>query len=182
MGERDVRGVKPRGATAAACYLSCMIQRIPMTPEGYQKVLAELRDYREVRRPQVIRDLEEARAHGDISENSEYEDAKERQGHVEGRIRELEARVSLAEVLDVRSMTPSDRVVFGTTVQLEDVDSGDRSTYRIVGTEEADPKNGLISYDSPIGRAVLNKRCEDEVRVETPRGSRTFLIVAVQYR
>ena len=153
-----------------------------MTPEGYQKLMAELREYKEVRRPQVIRDLEEARAHGDISENSEYEDAKERQGHTEGRIRELEARVGAAEVLDVRSMPASDRVVFGATVELEDADSGDVSTYRIVGTDEADPKNGLISHDSPIGRAIMQKSREDEVRVETPRGARTFVIVAVHYR
>ena len=159
-----------------------MNQRIPMTPEGYQKLLTELREYKEVRRPQVIRDLEEARAHGDISENSEYEDAKERQGHVEGRIRELEGKVGAAEIIDIRGMKPADKVVFGCTVDLEDADTGETSTYRVVGTDEADPRNGLLSFDSPIGRAIFGKHVEEEARVETPRGARTFIIVAIHFK
>ena len=133
-------------------------------------------------RPQVVRDIEEARAHGDISENSEYDDAKERQAHIEGRIREIEARLALAEVIDITKVPPSDRVIFGTTIELEDQDTGDTITYRIVGTEEADVKAGLISYSSPIGRALIGRSVGDEVRFETPKGTRTVVINAVHYR
>jgi transcription elongation factor GreA len=115
-----------------------MNERVPMTPVGHQKLTAEIKHVREVLRPQVVRDIEEARAHGDISENSEYDDAKERQAHIEGRIREIEARLALAEVIDITKVPPSDRVIFGTTIELEDQDTGDTITYRIVGTEEAE--------------------------------------------
>lgn len=153
-----------------------------MTPTGYQKVLAELKHHREVLRPQVVRDIEEARAHGDISENSEYEDAKERQAHIEGRTAELESRIGMAEVIDISKVSPSNRVIFGVTVDLEDQDTGDSFTYRIVGTEEADAKAGLISYSSPIGRALIGRHSGDEVRFDTPKGSRTVVITAVHYR
>lgn len=153
-----------------------------MTPAGYQKVLAEFKHHREVLRPQVVRDIEEARAHGDISENSEFEDAKERQAHIEGRVRELEYRIALSEVVDVTKMPPSDLVVFGTTVELEDADTEEQFRYRIVGTEEADTRAGLISYSSPIGRALLGRKVGDEVRFETPRGTRSVIINAVLYR
>jgi transcription elongation factor GreA len=159
-----------------------MSQRIPMTPAGYQKVLAELRHQKEVLRPKIVRDIEEARSHGDISENSEYEDAKDRQALCEGRIRELEVYVSAAEVIEIAKVQPSDRVIFGVTVEVEDNDTGETTTFRIVGAEEADAKAGLISYSAPIGRALLGKELGDEVRVETPRGQRTFTINAVHYR
>lgn len=159
-----------------------MSQRIPMTPVGYQKVLAELRHQKEVLRPKIVRDIEEARSHGDISENSEYEDAKDRQAQCEGRIRELEVHLSLAEVIEISKVPPSDRVIFGVTVEVEDNDTGEATTFRIVGAEEADAKAGLISYGAPIGRALLGKEVGDEVRVETPRGQRTFTINAVHYR
>jgi transcription elongation factor GreA len=153
-----------------------------MTPSGYQKVLAELRHHKEVLRPQNVQALEEARAHGDLSENAEYESAKDRQGHIEGRIMELEATVGLAEVIDVNTMTESDLVIFGVTVDLEDQDSGESLRYRIVGTEEVDVRAGLISYTSPIGKALLGKRVGDEVRFDTPVGTRTVAIASVRYR
>jgi transcription elongation factor GreA len=159
-----------------------MPERIPMTPTGYQKVLAELRQYKEVLRPQNIVALEEARAHGDISENAEYDAAKDRQAHIEGRIQELEAKVGLAEVIDIAKIKASDVVIFGTTVEVEDDDSGESHTYRIVGMEEIDVKAGLISYSSPMGSALLGKRKGDEVRFDTPKGSRTLTINAVHYR
>lgn len=159
-----------------------MTQRIPMTPEGYARLSKELRHHKEVLRPQVVRDIEEARAHGDISENAEYESAKERQALIEGRTAELESRLGLAEVIDISKQPPSDRVIFGTTVEVEDTDTGESFTYRIVGTEEADAKNGLISYSSPIGRALIGRNVGDEVRFDTPRGSRSMIINAVHYR
>jgi len=159
-----------------------MTQRVPMTPEGYQKVLAEFKHVREVLRPKVVRDIEEARAHGDISENSEYEDAKERQALIEGRVRDLESRIALAEVIDITRAVPSERVIFGTTIDLEDVDTGEAFTYRIVGTEEADVKTGLISFSAPIGKALIGRSVGDEVRFETPKGTRTVVINAVHYK
>ena len=153
-----------------------------MTPVGYQKLLAEFKHVREVLRPQVVRDIEEARAHGDISENSEFEDAKERQAHLDGRMRDIEARLSLADVIDISKVEPSDRVIFGTTVELEDTDTGESTTYKFVGTEEMDVKAGLISFSSPIGRALIGRSVGDEVRFETPKGTRTVVFNAVHYR
>lgn len=159
-----------------------MSQRIPMTPAGYAKVVAEFKHCREVLRPQVVRDIEEARAHGDISENSEFEDAKERQAHLDGRARELESRIAMAEVIDITQVPASDRVIFGVTVEVEDEDSGEVVSYRIVGTEEADAKAGLVSYSSPLARALIGRSKGDEVRFETPKGTRTVVINAVHYR
>lgn len=158
------------------------MERFPMTPTGYQKVIAELKHIKEVVRPQIVRDIEEARAHGDISENSEYEDAKERQAHTEGRIAELENRISRADVIDINTILPTDKVIFGTTVEVEDVDTGDTIKYRLVGTEEVDVRAGLLSYSSPIGRALIGKKVGMEVQFETPRGTRTVIINAVHYR
>jgi transcription elongation factor GreA len=159
-----------------------MPERILMTPAGYQKVLADLTLHRTVLRPQNIIALEEARAHGDLSENAEYDAAKDRQSHLEGRIKDLEAKVSLAQVIDIATMPPTDRVIFGTTVELEDEDTGEALTYRIVGMEEADVKQGRISYSSPIGRAVLGRNVGDSVKFETPKGTRSLTINAVHYR
>ena len=159
-----------------------MNERYPMTPKGFQKLQAELKHTKEVLRPQVVRDIEEARAHGDISENSEYEDAKERQGQIEGRIAELESRLSRADIIDINTIAPSDTIIFGTTVVLEDVDTEETITYRLVGTEEVDVKAGLISYSSPIGKALIGKKKGAEVSFETPRGTRTVIVNAVRYR
>ncbi len=158
-----------------------MSERYPMTPTGFQKLQAELKHNKEVLRPQIVRDIEEARAHGDISENSEYEDAKERQSHTEGRIAELENRLARADVIDIRTIPASDVVIFGTTVALEDTDTGETSRYRLVGTEEIDVKAGRISYSSPIGRALIGKKVGSEVSFETPRGTRTVVINDVIY-
>lgn len=155
--------------------------RNPVTPEGYQTLVRELKYEKEVRRPQIVRDIEEARAHGDISENSEYEDAKERQSHCEGRIAELENRVATAEVIDVKKLPPSDRVVFGTTVVISRPDDGEERTWTIVGETEADIEAGRITYKSPLGKALIGRRAGDEVTVTAPAGNQTWEILAVRY-
>lgn len=154
--------------------------RYPVTPEGYSALLAELSHYREVVRPRVVRDIEEARAHGDISENSEYEDAKERQAHCEGRIQELESTVALAEVIDVTKLPKTDRVVFGATVVIENR-AGDSRKWRIVGENEADVERGKISYKSPLGKALIGRREGEEAVVPAPSGNQTWEIVEVSY-
>jgi transcription elongation factor GreA len=157
------------------------MQRHPMTPAGHEKLIEDLRYLKEVARPKIVRDIEEARAHGDISENSEYEDAKERQAHCEGRILELTGRIAAAEIIDIKKVAPSDRVIFGTTVLLEDEETDEASRYRIVGEDEADVKQGMISVTSPIARALIGKQLGDEVAVQTPKGSRRFTITDVRY-
>lgn len=157
------------------------MERVPMTPRGYALLVDELRHKREVERPQIVRDIEEARAHGDISENSEYEDAKHRQSLCEGRLRELEGKIAAAEVIDVSRIDPSDRIVFGVTVDLEDVDSGESVSYKIVGTDEADVKLGLVSVTSPIGRALVGRELGDEIQVKAPGGLRKYVVSAVRY-
>jgi len=152
-----------------------------MTPRGYEIVVAELRRHKEVLRPQNVRDIEEARAHGDISENAEFDAAKDRQALLEARTNDLEHRVTVAEIIDVTTITPTDRVIFGVTVQLLDVDSDEEVQYRIVSEEEADARMGFITPTSPIGRALLGRNEGDEVRVKTPRRVREFEILEVQY-
>ncbi len=156
------------------------MQRIPMTPQGFRILQEDLRQARE-QRPQVVQAIEEARAHGDISENAEFDAAKDRQAHLEGRIRELEARAAMAEVIDVTRMPPSDRVVFGATVDLLDLGTEEESTYRIVSAEETVARAGLISPTSPIGQALLGHAEGETVKVQTPRGEREFEIVRVRY-
>lgn len=154
--------------------------RNPITPEGYEALLAALKHEKEVVRPGIVRDIEEARAHGDISENSEYEDAKERQSHCEGRIAELETHVATAEIIDVSKLTPSGRVVFGTTVVIESA-AGESRTWRIVGETEADIERRRISYKSPLGKALIGRSEGEEVVVPTPGGTQTWEIVEVRY-
>lgn len=158
------------------------MQRVPMTPRGHALLTEELRLKKEVERHQIVRDIEEARAHGDISENSEFEDAKHRQALCEGRIRELEGKLAASEVIDVTRMQPSDRVVFGVTVDIEDAETGKEYTYKIVGTDEADVKAGLVSVTSPIGRALVGREEGDEVTVNAPGGKRVYAINAVHYK
>ncbi|MFT4626648.1 MAG: transcription elongation factor GreA [Myxococcota bacterium] len=155
--------------------------RFPVTPEGYAVLTAELRHQKEVVRPGIVRDIEEARAHGDISENSEYEDAKERQALTEGRVRELEGRVAAAEIIDVSKLTPSDRVVFGTTVDIENSVTGELRTWRIVGESEASVEGGSISYKSPLGGALIGRSEGEEVTVPAPGGKQAWEIVEVRY-
>ncbi len=158
------------------------MDRVPMTPEGHVALQAELKRHLEVLRPQIVKDIEEARAHGDISENSEYEDAKHRQALCEGRIAELKGKLARAEIIRMEELEPSDRVVFGTTVELEDQETEETVTYRIVGVDEADVSRGMISFSSPIGRALIGRSVDEEVRVVTPGGTRSFVVVDVHYR
>ena len=157
------------------------MQRIPMTPQGFRILQDELKHAREVLRPQVVRAIEEARAHGDISENAEFDAAKNQQSHLEGRIRELESRIAVAEVIDVTRLPLSDRVVFGSTVTLLELETDAESTYRIVSAEETDARAGLISPTSPIGQALIGHARGDEVKVHTPRGERVFEILRIEY-
>lgn len=157
------------------------MNRYPVTPQGYAALVAELANYKEVIRPQIVRDIEEARAHGDISENSEYEDAKERQAHCEGRIAELEGRVASADIIDVTKLPKNDRVIFGATVVIEN-GSGERRTWRIVGEDEASVEAGSVSYKSPLGKALIGKHEGDEATVPAPSGNQTWEILEVHYR
>ncbi len=154
--------------------------RNPVTPEGYAALVAELKRQKEVVRPQIVRDIEEARAHGDISENSEYEDAKERQALCEGRIQELESKVASAEIIDVKKLPESDRVVFGSTVTITNAD-GDERTWRIVGGDEASVENGTISFESPLGKALIGRSEGEETVVPAPSGRQVWEIVEVRY-
>lgn len=158
------------------------MKRVPVTPRGYELLRKELRHLKEVLRPQIVLDIEEAISHGDLSENSEYEDAKHRQGLCEGRIREVEAKLGAAEVIDISKIAPSERVIFGVTVEVEDLDTEEVSTYKIVGTDEADIKAGLISVTSPLARALIGKEEGDEVKFQTPRGLRNLCINEVSHK
>lgn len=153
-----------------------------MTPEGHRRLTEELQYSKSVLRPKVVQDIAEARAHGDISENSEYEDAKERQALLEGRIRQVETAIATCEVIDIAKVPYKDLVVFGATVVMESLESGEEFRYTIVGDLESDVKSGKISYTSPIGRAMIGKSIGDEVKVETPSGRREFEIINIEYR
>jgi len=157
------------------------MQRHPMTPEGHKKLTVTLKHLKETVRPQIVKDIEEARAHGDLSENSEYEDAKERQSLTEGRVRDIESKLAASEVIDVTKMEASERVVFGTTVVVEDLETEIETKYRIVGEDESDVKEGLISVRSPIARALIGREIDDEVTVRAPGGDRKMVITDVQY-
>ena len=158
------------------------MQRNPITPEGHKRLEEEVKHCKSVLRPQVVRDIEEARAHGDLSENAEYDAAKDRQGLLEARINDLETKLATAEVIDVTKLPAGDRVIFGTTVELMNVQTEDEISYRVVSEYEADVKKGLISYSSPIGRALIGKEVGDEVTVNAPGGDRVFEILDVHYR
>jgi transcription elongation factor GreA len=155
--------------------------RVPITVRGAELLREELARLKNEVRPRVIAAIAEARAHGDLKENAEYHAAREQQGFIEGRIAEIEARLSNAQVIDVLALGPSDRVVFGATVELADEETGDELTYRIVGQDEADIKAGLLSINSPIARALVGKREGEVATVETPSGTRSLEIVKVRY-
>lgn len=154
--------------------------RTPITLRGAEKLRAELKRLKSEDRPNVIRAIAEARAHGDLSENAEYSAAREQQGFIEGRIKEIEWRLSHAQVIDTAALPASGKVVFGSTVDLED-DAGGEVTYQIVGDDEADIRQGLISVNSPIARALVGKQAGDEVEVAAPGGAKTYHIVEVRY-
>jgi transcription elongation factor GreA len=150
-----------------------------MTPTGYAALKAELHRLKTVERPLNVKDIEEARAHGDISENAEFNAAKERQAHIAGQMALVEDRIARAQVIDPAEQE-TDRVRFGTTVLLEDSNSGEEVRYTIVGEDESDVNSGLISVTSPVARALLNKQVEDEVQVQVPKGTRAFEILEIR--
>ena len=153
---------------------------VPMTNKGYQFLVEELKRLKSVERPKNVREIEEAREHGDLSENAEFHAAKDRQSLLDLQIREIEDKIARAQVIDVSKLS-GDRVVFGATVSLADGDTGDKVVYQIVGDHEAEPKNGRISISSPVARALIGKSEGDEVQVQTPTGIRTFDILNVEY-
>ena len=154
---------------------------IPITARGAEKLKAELQRLKTVDRPEVIQAIAEARAQGDLSENAEYEAAKDRQGFIEGRIMEVEGKLSAAQIIDPTQLEAGGRVVFGATVDLEDEDTGAAVTYQIVGEDEADIKQGLVNISSPIARALIGKEEGDVAVVQAPGGERRYEIVAVKY-
>jgi transcription elongation factor GreA len=157
------------------------MQKIPLTVQGAEKLKQELHHLKHVARPQVIEAIAEARAQGDLSENAEYDAAKERQSFIEGRIADLEAKLSNAQIIDPTMLDADGRCVFGATVDLEDVESGDHVSYQIVGDDEADLKENKISISSPIARALIGKSAGDAAEVMTPGGVREFEILDVRY-
>ena len=157
------------------------MSRVPLTVHGAEKLRSELHRLKTVDRPHVIAAIAEARSHGDLSENAEYEAAKERQGFVEGRIQEVEGKLSHAQIIDPVLLDADGRCVFGATLDLEDQDSGDSVTYQIVGEDEADIKAGKISVNSPIARALIGKYAGDVAQVQAPGGLRAYEIIDVRY-
>ena len=156
-----------------------MVVRIPMSKSGNQKLRDELQQLERVERSAVVKSIEVAREHGDLKENAEYHAAKDRQGHIEGRILELKDKLSRAEVIDC-SKVSTDTVVFGTVVKLLDLDSDEEVTYQLLGPEEADVKKGSISVLSPLGQSMLGKEVGDEVLAVTPGGNREFEVIDIQ--
>ncbi|MEY4054902.1 MAG: transcription elongation factor GreA [Pseudomonadota bacterium] len=154
------------------------VEKLPMLAEGYEKLVAELKALRE-ERPKIVDAIEEARAHGDLSENAEYHAAKERQGQVEASIADLEDKVSRAQIIDPSTLS-GDRIIFGATVTLLD-DDDKPVKYQIVGPYEADAKVGRISYNSPLGRALIGRRVEDEIEVTVPAGDRSYLVQKIDF-
>ena len=154
------------------------MDEVYLTRAGHKKLTKELEFLRNKKRRQLSKAVGEARAHGDLSENAEYDAAKERQAFVEKRIRDIESRLSHAEIIDTQGLS-SEKVVFGSVVVLENLDTGEQVQYEIVGPDESDVKQGKISSDSPVGRALIGKKVEDEVNVRTPGGIRNFQIVRI---
>ncbi|GLR11562.1 transcription elongation factor GreA [Chitinimonas prasina] len=155
--------------------------KVPLTVLGAELLRAELQQLKSVERPSVIAAIAEARSHGDLSENAEYDAAKERQGFVEGRIADLEGKLSNAVIINPAEIDAEGRIVFGTTVDLEDLESGDNVTYQIVGDDEADIKLGKISVSSPIARALIGKSAGDVAEVQAPGGIREYEVLDVKY-
>ena len=157
------------------------VNQFPVTIRGAELLKEELQRLRSVDRPNIIQAIAEARAQGDLSENAEYESAKERQSFIEGRIAELEAKLSNMQVIDPATLNAEGRVVFGATVNIEDLDSGDKKTYQIVGEDEADIKNGKISVSSPIARGLIGKSVGEVAEVNAPGGTKEYEILDVLY-
>ena len=157
------------------------MSKVPITKNGAEKLQQELQQLKSVDRPRVIEAIAEARAHGDLKENAEYHAAREQQGFIEGRIKDIEGKLGNATIIDVTSLPADGKVVFGCTVDVADEETGDELTYQIVGEDEADIKANKISYSSPIARAFIGKMEGDVVDVKTPGGLRSFEIVEVKY-
>lgn len=156
------------------------MEKIPMTKKGYDALEQEYNKLKNVDRHAVIAAIAEAREHGDLSENAEYHSAREKQGFIEGRIKELEDYISRAQVIDPKEIS-SDTIKFAATVSIEDMDSGEKSRYMIVGDQESDIKQGLISYTSPLARALIGKQAGDDVEFKTPSGVKNYEILKVEY-
>lgn len=154
------------------------MERIPMTREGFQTLKKELEHLKSVERPNVIRAIEEARSHGDLSENAEYDAAKERQAFIEGRVSELGYKLGNAEIIDVDNL-PKDRAVFACTVVLENIDTGEDVEYQLVGPEESDIEKGRISVTSPLGKAIIGKKPGEEIILNAPGGKRVYELVDI---
>ncbi len=157
------------------------MNKTPMTVEGAEALRQELNELKTVARPKVIAAIAEARAHGDLKENAEYHAAREQQGFIEGRIKEIEAKLSNAQIIDVTTLNAGGKVVFGATVDVLDLETDEEHTYKIVGEDEADIRHGKISVTSPIARALIGKMEGDEVEIEVPGGKRMFEILEVRY-
>lgn len=158
-----------------------MSGKVPLTARGAEKLRAELKELKTVARPRVIQAIAVAREHGDLKENAEYHAAREQQSFIEGRIEEINGKLSNAEIIDVTAIGAGGRVVFGATVELIDEDSGEETTYQIVGEDEADIKEGRISITSPIARALIGKEEGDVAEVQAPGGVKTYEIMSVKY-
>jgi len=159
-----------------------IMSTIPITKNGAEKLKQELQRLKHVERPAVVQAIAEARAQGDLSENAEYDAAKDKQGFIEGRIQEIEGKLSAAQIIDPSSLDAGGRVVFGSTVDLEVEESGDAVTYQIVGDDEADLKLGLVSISSPIARALIGKEAGDVAAVQAPGGVRHYEVIEVRYQ
>ena len=157
------------------------MKRSPVTLAGAERLRTELKRLKSEDRPNIIKAIAEARSHGDLSENAEYHAAREQQSFIEGRISEIEKRLANAEVIDVARLQPSNRVVFGATVDLEDQDDGSHITYQIVGEDEADIRRGLLSVGSPIARALVGKSQGDLIEVDVPAGRRNYEVIAIRF-
>ena len=157
------------------------MERVPMTAGGYTRLQDELKRLKTVERPRIIKQISDARTHGDLSENAEYHAAKEQQGITEARVADLEDKLSRADIIDV-SKLKGDQVMFGATVTLQDEDTDDKVKYRIVGETEADVRSGKISITSPLARALLGKRKKDIVEVSTPGGGKSYKVVKVEFK
>ncbi|MAS40246.1 MAG: transcription elongation factor GreA [Porticoccaceae bacterium] len=157
------------------------MNKVPMTAAGAERLREELDQLKRVERPRIVNAIAEARAHGDLKENAEYHAAREQQGFVEGRIKDIESKLGHAQIIDVAAMPKDDKVIFGATVTLVNLDTEETRVYQIVGDDEADVKSGKISYQSPIARALIGKREGDEVRVHTPSGEVDYEIEEVAY-
>jgi len=156
-----------------------MVERVPLSKTGHQKLRDELQRLERVERPEIVKAIEVARGHGDLSENAEYHAAKERQGMIEGRIRDLKDKLARAEVIDC-AVIDTDKVIFGSVVRLLDLSNDEEVTYQLLGSEESDVKRGSISVLSPLGRGMLGKEVGDEIKVQTPGGPREFEVIDIQ--